>query len=99
MGDISVSRSAARARGWGIPVPDDPAQVVYVWWDALANYVNALGEGAELARWWGGRGQRVHVIGKGILRFHAVVWPALLLTAGCRCPTRCTYTPTSASTG
>jgi methionyl-tRNA synthetase len=79
--DISVSRSAARAYGWGIPVPGDPAQVVYVWWDALANYVNALGEGADLARWWCGSGQRVHVIGKGILRFHAVVWPALLLSA------------------
>ena len=84
--DISVSRSAARACGWGIPVPDDPSQVVYVWWDALTNYVNALGEGGELSRWWSGSAQRVHVIGKGILRFHAVVWPALLLSAGLPLP-------------
>jgi methionyl-tRNA synthetase len=46
--DISVSRPAARAGGWSIPVPDDPGQTVYVWWDALANYVTALGDGAEL---------------------------------------------------
>jgi methionyl-tRNA synthetase len=84
--DISVSRPATRAAGWGIPVPDDPGQVVYVWWDALANYVTALGEGDDLAEWWTGGGDRVHVIGKGILRFHAVVWPALLLSAGLPLP-------------
>ncbi|MFC4942651.1 methionine--tRNA ligase [Pseudonocardia sp. GCM10023141] len=88
--DISVSRPAARAGGRGIPVPDDLDQVVYVWWDALANYVTALGYGgtdAALRRWWADPGERVHVIGKGILRFHAVIWPALLAPAGLPLPT------------
>jgi methionyl-tRNA synthetase len=84
--DISVSRPAARAGGWGIPVPGDPSQVVYVWWDALANYVTALGEGADYRRWWV-EAEKVHVIGKGIVRFHAVHWPALLLSAGRPLPT------------
>jgi methionyl-tRNA synthetase len=88
--DISVSRPASRAPGWGIPVPGDPDQVVYVWWDALANYVTALGVGtggAELARWWRDPTERIHVIGKGIVRFHAVYWLALLLSAGLPLPT------------
>ncbi|MFF5227277.1 methionine--tRNA ligase [Dactylosporangium sp. NPDC000521] len=85
--DISVSRPAARAGGWGIPVPGDPSQVVYVWWDALANYVTAL-DGPELYRaWWQDAAERVHVIGKGIVRFHAVYWIALLLSAGLPLPT------------
>ncbi|MDG6102582.1 methionine--tRNA ligase [Dactylosporangium aurantiacum] len=85
--DISVSRPAARAGGWGIPVPGDPSQVVYVWWDALANYVTALGDGELYRRWWLDAAERVHVIGKGIVRFHAVYWPALLLSAGRPLPT------------
>ena len=88
--DFSVSRPAARAGGWGIPVPGDPDQVVYVWWDALTNYVTALGYGTgdpAYARWWAGGGERVHVIGKGIVRFHAVYWLALLLSAGQPLPT------------
>lgn len=87
LSDISVSRPRSRAGGWGIPVPDDPSQVVYVWWDALANYVTAL-EGADYDRWWAGPTERTHVIGKGIIRFHAVHWPALLLSAGRPLPTR-----------
>ncbi|MEV0130050.1 methionine--tRNA ligase [Dactylosporangium sp. NPDC050688] len=85
--DISVSRPAARAGGWGIPVPGDPSQVVYVWWDALANYVTALGDGELYRQWWLDAAERVHVIGKGIVRFHAVYWPALLLSAGRPLPT------------
>jgi methionyl-tRNA synthetase len=89
--DISVSRSTARARGWGIDVPDDPGQVVSVWFDALANYISALGFGIEgsaaYATWWTGADRRVHVIGKGILRFHALYWPAYLLSAGEALPT------------
>jgi methionyl-tRNA synthetase len=88
--DLSVSRPAARAGGWGIPVPDDPDQVVYVWWDALTNYVTALGYAdgdPAYRRWWAGDGERVHVIGKGIVRFHAVYWLALLLSAGEPLPT------------
>jgi methionyl-tRNA synthetase len=89
--DISVSRSNARARGWGIPVPDDPTQRIYVWWDALGNYVTALDYGTDGERfdhWWRNADERVHVIGKGILRFHAVYWPAILLSAGEPLPTQ-----------
>lgn len=88
--DISVSRDATRASGWGIPVPDDPAQVIYVWFDALANYISALGFGdgrALYERYWCGDGERVHVIGKGITRFHAVYWLAFLLSAELPLPT------------
>ncbi|MGO9196107.1 MAG: methionine--tRNA ligase [Acidimicrobiales bacterium] len=91
LSDISVSRSERRARGWGIAVPDDPDQVVYVWWDALANYITALDYGSDgeaFRRWWLEADERVHVIGKGILRFHALYWPALLLSAGLPLPTR-----------
>jgi methionyl-tRNA synthetase len=86
--DLSVSRPAARSHGWGIPVPDDPSQVVYVWFDALANYLTGLGYGTDFGRWWAGDGERVHVIGKGIVRFHAVYWIAFLLSAGLPLPTR-----------
>ena len=79
--DFSVSRSYGRARGWGIGVPDDPGQVVYVWWDALGNYVTGSPE------WWSAAGRRVHLVGKGVLRFHAVYWPAMLLSAGLPLPT------------
>jgi len=79
--DLSISRSSVRARGWGIPVPGDPSQIIYVWVDALANYVSAPGE----AR-WRSFDEITHVVGKGVLRFHAVYWPALLLSAGLRLP-------------
>ncbi|MFD4415747.1 methionine--tRNA ligase [Streptomyces sp. NPDC058476] len=88
--DFSVSRSHGRARGWGIPVPDDPSQVVYVWWDALGNYVTSLGYGtgdAAYDRWWSTSERRVHLVGKGVVRFHAVYWPAMLLSAGLPLPT------------
>jgi methionyl-tRNA synthetase len=90
--DLSVSRSVRRARGWGIGVPGDPSQVIYVWFDALANYISALGFGADdspdYRRWWVESDDRVHVVGKGILRFHAVYWPAFLASAGQPPPTR-----------
>lgn len=88
--DFSISRSQRRARGWGIPVPDDPSQIMYVWWDALINYITALDyadRGDRYRRYWLDNPQRVHVIGKGILRFHAVYWPAMLLSAGEPVPT------------
>ncbi|MDX3225132.1 methionine--tRNA ligase [Streptomyces sp. ME19-01-6] len=88
--DFSVSRSHSRARGWGIPVPDDPGQVVYVWWDALGNYVTSLGYGTDdtaYAQWWATSERRVHLVGKGVVRFHAVYWPAMLLSAGLPLPT------------
>jgi methionyl-tRNA synthetase len=88
--DFSISRSHARARGWGIAVPGDPDQVIYVWFDALTNYITALGYGTDperYRRYWIDNPHRVHVIGKDILRFHAVYWPAMLLSAGVPLPT------------
>jgi methionyl-tRNA synthetase len=88
--DFSISRSTGRARGWGIPVPGDPSQVIYVWWDALGNYLTALGYGTDsddLQRWWTGAERRIHLVGKGVLRFHAVYWPAMLLSARQALPT------------
>jgi methionyl-tRNA synthetase len=87
LADFSVSRARERAHGWGIPVPGDPSQVVYVWFDALANYVTSLGHGASYEEWWRDSDERLHVIGKGIIRFHAVYWPAILLSAGEPLPT------------
>jgi len=93
--DFSISRSVDRAHGWGIPVPGDPSQVVYVWFDALANYITAL-DAHNYRTFWPGEGGpaeggapplRLHVIGKGVLRFHAVYWPAMLLAAGLPLPT------------
>jgi methionyl-tRNA synthetase len=90
LSDFSVSRSIERARGWGFEVPGDPTQVIYVWFDALANYITALdyGTGGErYGAWWEQADERLHVIGKGIIRFHAVYWPAILLSAGEQPPT------------
>lgn len=89
--DFSVSRSSERARGWGIPVPDDASQTIYVWFDALGNYISALGYGADEERFeefWVNADRREHVVGKGVTRFHAVYWPAILLSAGLPLPTR-----------
>ena len=79
--DFPISRSRQRAHGWGVPVPDDESQVVYVWFDALSNYINGFG-------WenWASAEKIVHVIGKGVIRFHAIYWPAMLLSAGVRLP-------------
>jgi methionyl-tRNA synthetase len=88
--DISFSRSSQRARGWGIPVPGDPDHVMYVWMDALTNYITALGwadDGELYQRYWAGADERIHVVGKGVTRFHAVYWPAMLLAAGLPTPT------------
>ena len=88
--DFSISRSTERARGWGIEVPGDPGQVIYVWFDALGNYITALDygeDGENYHHWWTGSDERTHVIGKGIIRFHAVYWPAMLLSAGQPLPT------------
>jgi methionyl-tRNA synthetase len=84
LNDLSVSRSKVK---WGIPFPGHPGHVVYVWLDALANYITALGYGGPddslYREFWARDGaERVHVIGKDILRFHAVYWPAFLLSAG-----------------
>jgi methionyl-tRNA synthetase len=90
LSDFSVSRAQERAHGWGIPVPGDATQVIYVWFDALANYITALhfgDDGAAYDHWWCESDERLHVIGKGIIRFHAIYWPAILLSAGQQLPT------------
>ena len=87
--DFSISRSRERAGNWGIAVPGDPDQVMYVWYDALANYITALDyadEGERLQKYWNGCSKRIHVIGKGINRFHTLYWPAMLLSAGLPTP-------------
>lgn len=88
--DFSISRSVERAENWGVPVPGDASQVMYVWFDALSNYINAVdyaNEGDLYKKFWDSDDvRRVNVIGKGILRFHAVYWPAMLLSAGLRVP-------------
>jgi methionyl-tRNA synthetase len=90
LSDFSVSRSRSRARDWGIAVPDDPSQVIYVWFDALANYLSLLGfpeRTPQLGRYFGeAPAAREHLIGKDILRFHAVYWPAILQSAGLPLP-------------
>ncbi|MGA8308512.1 MAG: methionine--tRNA ligase [Terriglobales bacterium] len=82
--DLSVSRSTL---SWGIPVPDDPKHVIYVWWDALANYITALGYGSadteKYDKYWPAD---VQMIGKEIVRFHCVYWPAFLMAAGLPVP-------------
>ncbi len=83
--DLSVSRTSLT---WGIPVPGNPRHVMYVWFDALTNYISALGpDGAnanDLRRFWPPSSRAVHLVGKDILRFHAIYWPAFLLAAGYR---------------
>ncbi|MFN2607480.1 MAG: methionine--tRNA ligase [Acidimicrobiales bacterium] len=77
--DISISRSSF---DWGVPLPWDPAHVAWVWFDALPNYLTAAGYGADderFAHWWPADW---HLVGKDIIRFHAVYWPAMLLAAG-----------------
>ena len=79
--DISVSRTNERAKNWGVPVPDDNKQRIYVWFDALNIYQSGVGFGwdeKKYKKWWPAD---VHVIGKGIIRFHAIYWPAFLLSA------------------
>jgi methionyl-tRNA synthetase len=66
--DFSISRSAGREGGWGVPFPGEPDQVVYVWVDALVNYLTGLAypEGEDITRFWSSESQRVHVIGKNV---------------------------------
>ncbi|MGH3497761.1 MAG: methionine--tRNA ligase [Nocardioidaceae bacterium] len=86
LADLSISRSTF---AWGVPVPWDPQHVFYVWIDALLNYATAVGLGADgpdgevFAHTWPAD---VHLVGKDILRFHAVIWPAMLIAAGLQVP-------------
>ncbi|MEJ3403692.1 methionine--tRNA ligase [Rathayibacter sp. YIM 133350] len=82
LADLSISRTSF---DWGIKVPWDESHVVYVWFDALLNYITAVGYGAddeEFSRRW----PATHIVGKDILRFHAVIWPAMLMAAGIEVP-------------
>jgi methionyl-tRNA synthetase len=81
--DLSISRESQK---WGIPVPFDPDSVVYVWADALINYASAVGFGTDEAlyqKWWPAD---LHIIGKDITRFHCIIWPAMLMSAGLPLP-------------
>jgi methionyl-tRNA synthetase len=87
LSDVSISRTALK---WGIPVPGDEQHVIYVWFDALANYITALGYGSDdvhdqekFAKFWPAD---LHLIGKEISRFHCVYWPAFLMAAGIPVP-------------
>ena len=84
--DLSISRATL---DWGIPVPGDPKHIMYVWVDALTNYLTGVGfpdtDSAEFRRYWPAD---LHVIGKDIVRFHAVYWPAFLMSAGIELPRR-----------
>jgi methionyl-tRNA synthetase len=86
--DLSVSRLKSSVT-WGVPVPDDPNHTMYVWFDALTNYITAIGFGNEqqqravgFEKFW----PALHLVGKDILRFHAVYWPAFLMAAGVQQP-------------
>lgn len=84
--DFSISRSNKRAKDWGVPVPYDNTQRIYVWFDALNIYQSGIGFGTdeeEYKKWWPAD---LHVIGKGIIRFHAIYWPAILMSAGLKLP-------------
>jgi len=81
--DISVTRAGSE---WGVPLPMDPSHVIYVWVDALTNYITGVGFGEDdetFKRWWPAD---VHLIGKDITRFHCVIWPAMLMSAGVELP-------------
>jgi methionyl-tRNA synthetase len=86
--DFSASRARVK---WGIPIPQQPDHVLYVWVDALANYVTALGyadDAPEYKKFWERADERLHMIGKDIIRFHCLYWPAVLHAAGVPVPTR-----------
>jgi methionyl-tRNA synthetase len=78
--DISISRPKEKIN-WGIPVPNDDAQVIYVWFEALLNYITVLGypEREDFKNFWPAN---IQIIGKGILRFHAAIWPGILIALG-----------------
>ncbi|MEK7591992.1 MAG: methionine--tRNA ligase [Patescibacteria group bacterium] len=87
--DFSISRSVQRAKGWGVPVSGDPDQIMYVWFDALNIYQTGIGFGFDSEKFNTWSGQDCMVIGKGILRFHVVYWPAILKSAGLPLPKSC----------
>jgi methionyl-tRNA synthetase len=85
--DFSISRPTKRVKNWGVPVPNDPEQTMYVWVDALSNYITGLGYGTDrddlFRKYWPAD---IHLIGKDINRFHTIYWPAMLLSANLPLP-------------
>jgi methionyl-tRNA synthetase len=89
--DICISRSIKRSRGWGIDVLDDSEQKIWCWFEAVINYISALGYGSDdlkFQEWWQNNDNKLHVIGKGILTFHSLYWPAAFLSAGLALPNK-----------
>lgn len=87
--DLSVSRSSF---DWGVKVPGSENHVMYVWVDALTNYLTGLGypkKEGNFGKYWSEGGERVHMIGKDIVRFHSVYWPAFLMSADLPLPSQC----------
>ncbi len=84
--DFSISRTNERAKNWGVPVPRDESQRIYVWFDALNIYQSGIGFGWDEEKYEKYWPANLHVIGKGIIRFHAIYWPAILLSAGLKLP-------------
>jgi methionyl-tRNA synthetase len=88
--DFSVSRPAGRSKNWGVLVPGDDSQTLYVWYDALVNYITGLGypddKEGKFKKFWTDNPLRMHVLGKGVSRFHAIYWPAMLESAGLLSP-------------
>ena len=84
--DFSISRSERRTKGWGVPVPGDGSQYMYVWFDALCIYLTGVGfqyDDKRFREWWPAS---MHVVGKDIIRFHLIYWPAMLMSAGLPLP-------------
>lgn len=90
--DFSISRPVSRSKGWGVLVPGDDQHTMYVWYDALANYITALGypdtKNSLYQKFWEENPNRFHILGKGVGRFHAIYWPAMLKSAGLPIPTQ-----------
>jgi methionyl-tRNA synthetase len=88
--DISISRPI-KSLSWGIPVPNDPEHVMYVWFDALTNYITGVGYAEDqdlFEKYWQSDTKTIHIIGKDIIRHHIAIWPGMLLSAGIKLPTQ-----------
>ncbi len=88
--DFSISRPVTRMKGWGIPVPGDSTQNMYVWFDALTNYITGLHYGTDeglFNTYWSDNPKRIHILGKDIMKFHAIYWIGMLLSAKILLPT------------
>lgn len=83
LNDLCISRTTVK---WGFPVPDDPDHVIYVWFDALINYISAIGYPDDMEKFNKYWPADVHVVGKDILKFHTTIWPAMLMAAGLELP-------------